>query len=355
MKALVFNGPGKIIYESFDDPIISAPKNLIIKVTKCSICGSDLHPYHGDKIGKTDYSQPVERFCTGHEMIGEVVEIGKGVLQHKVGDKILVSGGRGCGECRPCQMGQVNHCLGYIKGNSATVYGISNQLNGGHAEYFEVHNADLGSIRIPDGINEEQAILLTDALSTGYYGVKMSRVKPGGTVAIFGQGPVGYMAAESAFAAGASKVFTIEPVKFRRDKSAKLGTIALHPDEAVRTIMETTKGVGVDSVIDAAGKAATVKLAAKIVRLGGSISVLGILQPGIPVPLNYLQLKSVNLHAGITGIVDLWPELLPLVQSGKIKGEGVFTHQFKLSEGAEAFKVFNANEDDILKVMITPD
>ncbi len=355
MKALVFNGPKQIDYETFDDPIISAPRNLIIKVTKCSICGSDLHPYHGQKIAKTDYSKPVERFCTGHEMIGEVMEIGKDVLQHKIGDKILISGGRGCGECRPCQMGQVNHCLGYIKGNAATVYGISHKLNGGHAEFFEVHNADLGSIGIPDGINDEQAILLTDALSTGYYGVKMSKVKPGSTVAIFGQGPVGYMAAESAFAAGAAKVFAIEPVAFRRKKSSMLGTIALHPDEAVRTIMETTKGVGVDSVIDAAGKEASLKFAAKIVRLGGNISVLGILQPGIQVPLNYLQLKSVNLHAGITGIVDLWPELLPLVQNGKIKGEGVFTHQFKLSQGSEAFKVFDAMEDDILKVMITPD
>jgi len=355
MKALVFNGPGQIIYESFQDPIISAPRNLIIKVTNCSICGSDLHPYHGHMIGKTDYSKPVERFCTGHEMMGEVVEIGKEVKRHKVGDKILVSGGRGCGECRPCQMGQVNHCLGYIKGNSATVYGISNQLNGGHAEYFEVHNADLGSIGIPDGINDEQAILLTDALSTGYYGVKMAKVKPGGTVAILGQGPVGYMAAESALAAGAAKVFTIEPVEFRRRRSSELGVIALHPDEAVRTIMTSTQGVGVDSVIDAAGKEITLKIAAKIIRLGGNISVLGILQPGISVPLNYLQLKSVNLHAGITGIVDLWPELLPLIQHGKIKGEGVFTHHFKLSQGAEAFKVFDAMEDDILKVMITPD
>ena len=355
MKALVFNGPREIKYESFDDPIISTPKNLIIKVTKCSICGSDLHPYHGDKIGKTDYSKPVERFCTGHEMIGEVMEVGQDVKRHKVGDQILVSGGRGCGECRPCQMGQVNHCLGYIKGNAATVYGISNQLNGGHAEYFEVHNADMGSIGIPDGINQEQAILLTDALSTGYYGVKMSKVKPGGTVAVFGQGPVGFMAAEAALASGATKVFTIEPVEFRRKKSAQIGTVSLHPDVAVRTIMETTKGVGVDSVIDAAGKESSLKLAAKIIRLGGSISVLGILQPGIQVPLNYLQLKSVNLHAGITGIVDLWPELLPLVQSGKIKGEGVFTHQYKLSQGAEAFRAFDAMEDDILKVMITPD
>ncbi len=355
MKALVFNGPGQIIYESFDDPKITKPRNLIIKVTKCSICGSDLHPYHGDKIAKIDFSQPVERFCTGHEMIGEVVEIGSDVYRHKVGDKILVSGGRGCGECRPCQMGQVNHCLGYIKGNSATVYGISNQLNGGHAEYFEVHNADLGAIGIPDGINDEQAILLTDALATGYYGVKMSKVKPGGTVAVFGQGPVGSMAVESAFAAGAAKVFAIEPVEFRRAKAALLGAIALHPDKAVRSIMEQTKGVGVDSVIDAAGKESSLKQATKIVKLGGHISVLGILQPGVQIPLNYLQLKSVSLHTGVTGIVDLWPELLPLVQNRKIKGEGVFTHQFKLSEGAEAFRVFDANEDGILKVMITPD
>lgn len=355
MKALVFNGPKDLRYESFDDPTIRDDRNLVIKVERCSICGSDLHMYHGDRIGKTDYSQPMPRFCTGHETIGEVMEAGTGVRNHKVGDRILIAGGAACGKCRRCLAGQGNLCEGYRTGAShSTAYGISPRLNGGHADYLEVVNADLTATAIPEGITDEQAILLTDALATGYYGVKMSSVGPGDTVAVIGQGPVGRMAAEAALAVGASAVFAIDPQEERRNAALTFGAIPLHPDEAVQRVYEHTKGLGVDSVIEAVGVGPTLSQAVKMARLGGRLSILGILQASTSMPLHIVQGKSLVVHMGVAGITDSWPELIPLIQSGRIKGEGVFSHHFDLSQGAEAYRMFNAREDGVIKVMLTP-
>ena len=351
MKALVFHGPRDIRYESVAQPGIQDDRNLIIKVTACSICGSDLHIYHGGRIGKFDYGKPMQPFCTGHETVGEVVEVGRAVRAHRVGDRILVAGGAGCGDCRPCRLGRVNMC----ERRRGTVYGISAGLQGGHAEYLEVRFADEGAVAIPPGVTDEQAVLLTDALATGYYGVTMAQVSPGDTVAVIGQGPIGLMAAEAAMAVGASRVFTIDPVASRRMPSAAFGATPLHPDHAQAAIQEATKGVGVDAVIEAVGAGPTVEQAIKLVRLGGRISVLGILQSGTPLPMHIAQQKSVVVHAGIAGVAATWPQLIPLVEAGRIKGQGLFTHRFSLSNGSEAFRLFDSREDNVVKVLMRPE
>ncbi len=355
MKALVFNGPEDIRYESFNDPTIRNARNLIIKVQRCSICGSDLHMYHGGRIGPLDYSQPMERFCTGHETIGEVMEVGSGVHRHKIGDRILLAPGAACGTCRRCLSGQMNLCEGYRHGpGHGAPYGISPMLNGGHAEYIEVVNADLSATAIPDGISDEQAILLTDALATGYHGVKMSNVGPGDTVAVIGQGPVGRMAAEAAVAVGASTVFAIDPQESRRNQALTFGAIPMHPDEAESTILEVTKGLGVDSVIEAVGAGPTLMQAVTLARHGGRLSILGVLQNDTSMPLHVAQMKNLIVHMGIAGVVDTWQELIPLIQNNRIKGEGTFTHSFDLADGAEAFRMFNNREDGVVKVVMTP-
>ena len=350
MKALVFNGPRDIRYERVAEPKIQNDRNLIIKVNACSICGSDLHMYHGGHIGKVDYGKPMLPFCTGHETVGEVVETGTAVLNHRVGDRILVAPGSGCGQCRRCRAGQVNIC----EKRQGIAYGISANLQGGHAEYLEVRFADDGAATIPEGVTDEQALLLTDALATGYYGVKMAQVSPGDTVAVIGQGPVGLMAAEAAMAVGAARVFTIDPVGYRRLPSTAFGATALHPDDAGAVIKEATKGIGVDAVIEAVGAGPTVNQAIKLVRLGGRISVLGVLQADTPIPMHLAQQKSVMVHAGIAGVAATWSELVPLVQAGRIKGQGLFTHRFSLSEGAEAFRLFDAREDQVVKILMKP-
>ena len=353
MKALVFNGPKNIQYENFDDPKITNNSNLIIKVEKCSICGSDLHIYHGAEGVSEDYSKPMPKFCTGHETIGEVVEVGSGVSTHKIGDRVLISAAAGCGQCKRCLKGEINMCENTRGGNGATAYGTSPRVNGGHAEFLEVPFADFGAAKIPDGVSDEQAILLTDALATGYYGVKMADVKPGDSVAVIGQGPVGLMAAEAAMAIGASRVYCIDPDVTRRNLSLIFGGIPLSPDEALAYIREDTRGIGVDAVIEAVGVGPTLKQAVRLLRSGGSLAVLGILHNDSELPLKIMQAKSLNFHAGISGVVNQWEELIPLVQGGRIQGKGVFTHEFSLAEGAEAFRLFDAHEDGVIKTMIT--
>ncbi len=354
MKALVFNGPKDIDYHSFDDPQLTDDRHMIIQVKHCSICGSDLHMYHGGQIGDFDYSQPTEPFCTGHETIGEVVELGKAVTRHRIGDSVLVAGGVGCGECRRCLAGQINLCEAWTTGTPSTAYGISPLVQGGQAEYLQVYHADIGATTIPEGIGNEQALLLTDALSTGYYGIKLAQVKPGDSVAVIGQGPVGTMAAEAAMAVGAEAVYAIDPVASRRERARTFGGVPLHPDEAISRIREDTGGLGVDAVIEAVGVGDTLKQAVRLTRFGGQISILGILQDSSSVPMHKAQAKSISVHGGIAGVVDCWSELIPLVQNGSIKAEGMFSHHFKLAEGARAYEAFDKQADNMMKVLMTP-
>ena len=354
MKALTFHGPRDIRYEDFPDPAITRPHHLIIEVSHCSICGSDLHLYHGDKIGPFDYSRPQPRFCVGHETIGRVVEIGSDVTHAKVGDRLLVAGGAGCGLCQHCEAGDVRRCTGDVP---KLAYGISPLMNGGQAQYLEVFAANTSSVPIPDGVSDEQAVLMTDAMATGHYGLMSSGFEPGDTVCVIGQGPVGLMAAEVALAKGAERVFTIDPVETRRELSRGFGAEPLAPDEARPAILAATDGAGVDRVVEAVGHVETITEAVRLARPGGGVGIVGLVQDGdwgaVPI-LRRAQGKSVRVHAGIANVVDSWPDLLPLVQSGKVKGEGVFTHRFDLKDGADAYALFDARTDGVMKIMIEP-
>jgi len=349
MKALVFTGTGKIVYEDFPDPKLADARDMIIAVNACSICGSDLHIYHGDRIGPFDYSKPMEHFCVGHEAIGEVVEVGAAVRRHKLGDRVMVSPGVGCGECPACLRGQASLCH---KPATAVAYGTSSRLQGSQAQYFRVRFADITATRIPEGISDEQALLLTDALSTAYFGAKGAQVSAGDVAVVIGLGPVGLMAVESCYAMGAERVYAIDPVAFRRDMATRVGAISLSPEQAVATVKQETQGLGADVVIEAVGLDATLKQAVKIARNGGRIFVLGIVQGGADLPLAHLQMKNLRLFSGTASVVDNWPELIALVQHGKIKGKGLFTHRYALAQGAEAYATFNARAENALKMMI---
>lgn len=351
MKALVFQGPGKIVHEDFPDPEIRAENDIIVGVKACSICGSDLHVYHGDKIGPFDYSQPMDHFCVGHETIGEVVEVGKGVKSHKVGDPVMISPGMGCGYCPACLAGQVAYCHNHSF-ETGGAFGTHPGLNGGQADYLRVANGDVFARRIPDGVSEDQALLLTDALSTGYFGARRAGISNGDVAVVLGLGPVGLMAVESCFALGAKTVFAIDPMAGRRAHAQKLGAVPLEPEEASRSIREATAGVGADCVVEAVGHKATIAQALKIVRPGGRVSVLGIVQGDGQVSARYIQLKGIQFFAGSASVIDTWDEIINLIQIGKIKADGMFSHHFNLSDGAEAYELFNARSADCLKLKI---
>ena len=348
MKAMVFHGPRDFRYDDHAEPRLTGERDLIIRVQKCSICGSDLHMYNGKKLGPLDYSQVKMNFCVGHEAIGEVVETGRDVTKHRVGDRILMAGGVGCGRCAPCRRGAFSLCAA----KTVMPYGFSPLLQGLQAEFALVKEADLSAIRIPDGVSDEQALLLTDSLATGFLGAEKACVRPGSSVAVIGQGPIGKTAMESAFALGAERVYVIEPSLFRREKAALLGAVPLTPDEAVDRILQDTGGLGVDCTIEAVGHEETVKQAIRITRAGGHLAILGIIERGVRTALMPAQLKSLTIFAGVAGVADSWPQLVPLIQQGKIRGAGMFTHRFPLSEGAKAFELFNAGQDTVMKVLI---
>ena len=349
MKALVFNGPKDIRYETYDDPELETKNSVILKVNKCSICGSDLHIYHGDSIGGFDYQQGGEKFCVGHEFLGEIVETGPEVHRYRVGDRVLSAGGTGCGKCVHCRAGQPHKC------KNIYAFGNSPQLNGGQAEFVCVPNADLTLARIDD-IADEQAMLMTDAMATAYFGIKRAAITPGGTVAVVGLGPIGILGVELAFIAGAAKVYAIDPVAARRDMATSLGAIALAPGkEGVGLIREETEGEGVDSVFEASGATAAIDSVLKLVRREGTVSFVGLPQRRDSLSMYLLMYKNITARAGIANVTDTWPSLFPLIRSGRLKAANLFTHNFKLSDGADAYSLFDSRDQGVVKIMMDVD
>lgn len=347
MKALVFNGPRDIRYESFADPELASPNSAILKVRKCSICGSDLHIFHGEQVMTTEYDKGVEKFCVGHEFIGEVVEVGPDVHGFKVGDRVLSSAGTGCGNCDACRTGRPLQCAG------ARAFGLDADRNGGQAEFVCVPNADMTLLAMPDGVSEEQAVLLTDAMATAYFGVTNADIKGGATVAVVGLGPIGLIAIELAFLKGASRVFAIDPVASRRARGAALGAEPLDAnEETLPEIMERTGGRGVQSVIEASGAKSAMALALSLVGGGGTLSVIGVPQPDNTLDMMPIFYRNLTVRSGNCPVPWMWPEVIPLLQQERLKAANLFTHTLPLEQGAEAYRLFDSRQDDVVKIMI---
>ncbi len=346
MHGLVFHGPRDIRYESYPDPELRSENSAILKVHSCSICGSDLHMYHGAHIGKTQYGKDTPHFCVGHEFIGEVVEAGKDVHSFKVGDKVLAAGGTGCGTCPACLSGNVTAC------RELTAFGLSQGLEGGQAEFVNVPNAD-ATLLSTDGLTDEQSLLLTDGMATAYFGLTRADPKPGGTVAVVGLGPIGIMGVELAFILGAARVFAIDPVKSRRDMAAALGAEVFAPSPELNAqIMQATGGVGVQSVFEASGAKGAINSVLPLVARRGTASFIGIPEPDDVLPLPLIMFKNVTVRGGICDVQNMWPYLVPLIQSGRLRANGLFSHQFDLREGAEAYRLFDSREDGVIKLRI---
>lgn len=347
MKALVFNGPRDIRYETYKDPELGSDNAAILKVTKCSICGSDLHIFHGEQVMTTQYSAGVEKFCVGHEFIGEVVEIGRDVHGFKVGDKVLSSAGTGCGKCAACRTGRPLECP------TARAFGLDADRNGGQAEFVNIPNADQTLLHIPEGVSDEQAVLLTDAMATAYFGARNADIKASNTVAVVGLGPIGLIAVELALLLGASRVFAIDPVASRRARAAALGAEALPAGpEVVAEIFEKTNGRGAQSVIEASGAKAAIETALKLVAGGGTLSIIGVPQPDVGLQVMPIFYRNLTVRSGNAPVPFLWREVIPLVQQGRLKAAGLFTHTLPLSKGADAYRIFDSRQDDVVKVMI---
>jgi 2-desacetyl-2-hydroxyethyl bacteriochlorophyllide A dehydrogenase len=344
MKALCYQEARNILYEDFAEPRIADDRDAIIKMDRCGICGSDLHIYHGQGFS------PDLGFCVGHEAVGEVVEIGKGVRRLKVGDKVMLSAAVGCGACAPCLAGHITGCLN----NAMQCYGLSHRLEGCQAEFIRAPAGDFNCAPIPDGLTADQALMLTDNLPTAWFGCKNAGISAGQTVVVVGLGPIGLMAVEGAFVLGAARVFAVDLVAERRAIAATLGATPLDPATAVAQIAAATGGRMADCAVEAVGADATINLAIAAVGRGGVVSVIGVNQTRkFEFDMGVAFFKGLTFRIGTCSVQSYWPELIPLVQQGRLHPERFITHQMPLSAGAEAYRLFDAREAGALKMVMT--
>ncbi len=345
MKALTYEGPRSITYTDVADPAPDQVDAAVVAVRLCGICGSDLHIYEGHGFS------PDLGFCVGHEAVGEVVEVGSGVGHFAVGDRVLVPASTGCNDCAACHRGLVARCEKLAAG----CYGLSHALEGSQAEAVAVPCADGNLVKIPDAIDDETALLLTDNLPTAWYAARRARIQPGDRVAVVGLGSVGLLAAMSALVMGASRVFAVDLVAERRDRAAAMGAEPIAGPDVRAEILDATGGTGPEVVLEAVGADTTIDLALKLVRPAGRVSVVGVNQNmdfSFPMPLALI--KELEFHIGLCSVQAELPTLLPLVTSGRLQPAQVVTHRMGLSEGTRAYELFDARTEGVGKVVLDP-
>lgn len=274
-----------------------------------------------------------------------MVETGQDAHWLKPGDRVLAAGGSGCGRCTACLTGK-SRCP------HTQVFGLAPTLNGGQAEFVNVPNPSRTLLPIPDGVSDEQALLMTDAMATASFGINNADIRQSGTVAVVGLGPIGVIGFELALLKGASKVYAIDPVAERRAHAEKLGAVALPPGkETIGLIREQTRG-GVHSVFEASSAKPAVESTLRLVRRRGTISMIGLPQADVSVSLMPVLFNNVTLRAGFAPVSDMWGGLIPLLQHGRLKAAGLFSHHMGLEEGREAYQLFDARDDGVVKIMM---
>ncbi len=341
MQQVFIDGPGRVRLVEGPDPAPPGPDGAVVAVEASAICGSDLHFYDGDiPVGGG--------FAVGHEFIGTVTEVGGEVGRFAVGDRVLTASVAGCGRCDGCATGDPVTCV-----HGPQVFG-SGTLGGGQASQVAVPSADFQMLAIPEGVDDQAALLLTDNLNTGWIGAKRADTPPGGTVVVLGLGAVGLCAVRSALALGAGQVLAVDPVAGRRTLAAESGATPVE-GPTVEAVLEATGGRGAHSVIDAVALDSTMDDALACVRPGGTVSVIGVhnLDP-YPLPLLMGLFRSVTLRMTTAPVHQTWKELVPLVSSGRLRTDGIITHEFPLAAAPEAYAAAAARSADCLKVMLRP-
>ncbi|TXJ28897.1 MAG: alcohol dehydrogenase [Chitinophagaceae bacterium] len=344
MKALVYHGPGQKSWEEKPKPVLQHPTDAIVKIYKTTICGTDLHILKGDVATVTDGR------ILGHEGVGIIEETGTSVSNFKKGDHVLISCITSCGKCVYCRKGMYSHCEdgGWILGN---------MIDGTQAEYVRIPHADTSLYLVPQGMDEEALVMLSDILPTGFEcGVLNGQVQPGDTIAIVGAGPVGLAALLTAQFYSPANIIMIDPDENRLAVAKKFGATHLinnASSNATNSINQLTNGVGVDVAIEAVGIPATFGLCQEIIAPGGRIANVGVHGKSAEIHLETLWSKNITITTRLVDTVTT-SMLLKTVQSAKLKPEQLITHRFKLSEIMAAYDTFShAAESKSLKVIMS--
>jgi alcohol dehydrogenase len=343
MQALVYLGPGKKALQEHPRPDISASTDAIVKVTKTTICGTDLHILKGD----VPSCQPGR--VLGHEGIGVIEKIGAAVTVFKGGDRVLISCISACGKCLYCRKLMYSHCLtgGWILGNT---------IDGTQAEFVRIPHADNSLYPIPDGANDEALVMFSDILPTGFEcGVLNGKVQPGSTVAIVGSGPIGLAALLTAQFYSPAEIIMIDLDDNRLEVAKRFGatsTINSGDGKAVAAVMKMTSNRGVDAAIEAVGIPATFELCTQLVAPGGTIANIGVHGTKVDLHLENLWDRNISITTRLVDTAST-PMLLNTLRSNKIDPKVLITHRFKLSHILEAYETFgNAAKTRALKVII---
>jgi threonine dehydrogenase-like Zn-dependent dehydrogenase len=379
MLARTYLGPSRVTAVKKADPRIEHPNDVVLRVTRTAICGSDLHLYHGlvpdTRVGST----------FGHEFTGVVEEVGSSVISWKRGDRLMVPFTISCGRCFYCERQLFANCE---KTNpSATVgcgiFGYSHTTggyDGGQAEYVRVPCADVGPMRIPDDMSYEDVLFLTDIFPTGYQAAEMGSIKLGDTVVVFGAGPVGIFAAKSAFLMGAGRVIVVDHLDYRLDFVTRFSgceTVNFtEVDDIVVTLKSMTDGRGADVAIDAvgceavgsrfqsltgkllklqAGAATALDWAIDSVRKAGHVSIVGVYGPPFNmIPIGTAMNKGLTLRMNQCHVKRYMPHLLDLVRKGLVSPKDIITHRGGLEDVADMYQLFARKQDNCIKTVLVP-
>jgi threonine dehydrogenase-like Zn-dependent dehydrogenase len=390
MRALRWYGREDVRVESVDDPRIEEPGDIVLRVTSTAICGSDLHMYDG-------YIPTMESGdILGHEFMGEVVEAGSGVTDLRPGSRVVVPFAISCGWCYFCKRGLWSLCdmtnpnaamaatlYGY---SPAGLFGYSHLLGGypgGQAEYVRVPHANVGPLKLPEGVPDEQALFLSDIFPTGYMAAENAQIEPGSTVAVWGCGPVGQFAIRSAFMFGAGRVVAIDRFDDRLEMARRGGAETINYEastDVVDALKDVTFGRGPDSCIDAVGAEAhgtgpwywydrikhavrlesdrpyALREAIQACRKGGTVSVAGVYGGFVDkMPMGAVMNKGLTLKSGQTHVHSYMRPLLEKIEAGEIDPSFVITHRMSLEDGPEGYRKFRDKKDGCIKVVMRPD
>lgn len=379
MLAADYRGPYRIRADRKPPPRIEHGRDAVVRVTRSCVCGSDLHLYCGmvpdTRVGTT----------FGHEFCGVVEEVGPDITGLKSGDKVLVPFNIACGQCHFCKQGLFGNChesnpqataVGGIFGYSHTAGGY----DGGQAEYARVPYADVGPVKIPEWMDPDDAVMLTDVFPTGYQAAEMGGIQKGDTVVVFGAGPVGIAAARCAWLFGAGRVIVIDHVEYRLDFARTYCPAEVYDFRSINDmavfIKKQTDGLGADVCIDAvgadasgnllhtifgkkltieAGSAIALHWAINSVKKGGVVSVVGVYGPtGNMVPIGNVLNKGITIRANQASVKRLLPRLIEHVQAGRLDPKALITHRLPLEEISDAYRIFLGKLDGCIKPVLYP-
>jgi threonine dehydrogenase-like Zn-dependent dehydrogenase len=380
MKALTFRAPSVMKLMNKPDPRIEHPNDIILRVTRSAICGSDLHLYHGlvpdTRVGST----------FGHEFAGVVEEIGSSVTSLVKGDRVVVPFNISCGTCFYCARGLTSVCENSNPANEIVggVFGYSHTtggFEGGQAEYVRVPFADVGPMKIPEDMHEEDVLFLSDILPTGYQAAEMGDIKEGETVCIFGAGPVGLMTAKSAWLMGAGRVIVVDHVDYRLEMARRWANAEVvdykkegnaHVIGRLRTM---TDGRGPDVCIDAvgceasgsfmqkalgmamlqAGSATAVDWSIHAVRKAGTVVLIGVYGPPFNlVPVGVAMNKGLTIRTAQCNVKRYMTHLLDHIRAGRLDPKGIISHRLALEDGPDAYRIFANKQDECVKCVLIP-